>query len=94
MKKKKITVADLRKCLSYTDCRFGNLAEEMSNEELLKAKPHYDFGMDSMDITELTMEIEKECAVSFPDDVVDRYIDHHWRDDFASLLRVYNEEIA
>lgn len=73
MKKKELTVQDLRKAISnMNDEELSSMVEELSDEDFLEAEFMEDLSMDSLDVIEMTMEIEREHAIQIPDNAYER----------------------
>lgn len=68
---KEITLEVIRQVLK--DKQYLSV-DNMSDDELRKACFYKDFGMDSLDVIELSMSLERELSVSVPDEAVPEYI--------------------
>lgn len=72
---KEITLNDVRQALR--DTQYPSVmtkVDNMSDDELKKACFRTDFGMDSLDTIELSMNLERRLSVSVPDRAVSEYI--------------------
>ena len=68
MKKKVLTLQDVRDAIHcVNDEELSEYINSISDEELLASSFHEDLGMDSLDVIELMLEIERMCTVSIPD---------------------------
>lgn len=67
MKKKQLTLEDLRKAIY--DLNYPELSrdvERMSDEAFLECQLEEDLGLDSMDVVELTVNLENNCDICLP----------------------------
>ena len=90
MKKTKLTVQDVRTAIeNMHDEELSSMVAEMSDEELLAANFKDDFGMDSLDVIEMTLEMERDHAINIPDSAYEKM--KHRGETFEALLNAYNE---
>ncbi len=72
--KKKITLSDLRQAfIELNDSEVIEDTEKMSDEALLDCNFREDLQMDSLDVLELMLIVEKNCSISVPDDSYERF---------------------
>ena len=94
MDKKQLTLDDIRRAIKDFDLPYTELwdhADKMSDEAFAKCNFAEDFGMDSMDIVEITMILEKRCAISISDSSTDYVIGHNT---VQAMLDKYNADLA
>ena len=72
--KKVITLEDVRAALTDTlDAEGKRELDKMSDEALLDSNLNEDLLMDSLEIIESVMVLEKECGISVPDESYDNF---------------------
>lgn len=90
MEKKIITLKEVREALRcLNDEELSEYIDSISDEELLASSFHEDLGMDSLDVIETTLEIERMCAVSVPDEAY--YSFQKKGGTVQALIEIYNE---
>ena len=90
MKKNKLTVQDVRTAIANMhDEELSSMIDEMSDEELLAANFKDDFGMDSLDVIEMTLEMERDNALHIPDSAYEKMDSKGGT--IKDLLDAYNE---
>jgi len=88
----KLTIQDVRRAIyDMHDNELSEIVAEISDDDLLDTSLTEDLMMDSLDVIEMTLEIERLHGISIPDDAYDKvkYKDSKIR----TLLDIYNEAI-
>ena len=68
MAKKILEVQDIRRAAAeLNDSDLDAVISQMSDEEFLDSKFECDLELDSLEVTELTMNLEKDFDISIPD---------------------------
>lgn len=89
---KKLAVEDVRLALKETQYpSVWEKAEKMPDDDLKKACFRTDFSMDSLDVIELSMSLERELSVSIPDSAIATYISKGGT--VQALIDVFNTTI-
>lgn len=92
MSKRQLTLDDIRKAISETSMyEIGDDVAKMSDEAFEQCHLEDDLGMDSLDLMELTMQLEKDFEFSIPDDAEERVFK---RGTVADILEEYNKFVA
>lgn len=72
MSKKQLTLVDIRRAIGdLCDSELSEDVRKMSDEELLKCELEEDLGLDSMDIVDFTLNLENNCNICLPYDIVE-----------------------
>ena len=93
MAQKILTTANIRTAIN--GLRLPELTatvSNMSDKALLKAEFETDLGLDSLDVTELTMNLEKDLDISFPDSSFHRF--KRDGNTVQAMLKEYNRVLA
>lgn len=89
---KKIEISDLRNCIrSVVSPKQETMIENISENDLLKLSPGADLGLDSLDIVELSLLIEREFGVSFSEEIVGKWVRQCNYATFADILKDCNK---
>ena len=85
--KKEITISDFRVVLDeLLDLEGRNEVAQMTDEELLNCNFREDLLMDSLEIIESVMIMEKDFGIRVPDDAYD-----HFKDNGGTVRALLNE---
>ena len=92
MSKRQLTLDDIRKAISETSIyEIGEDVNKMSDEAFAQCYLEDDLGMDSLDLMELTMQLERNFDFSIPDDAEERVFK---LGTIADLVKEYNKFMA
>ena len=90
--KKELTLADIRKALKET--QYPSVWEKtdvMSDEKLRKSRFYTDFSMDSLDVIELTMCLERDLGASLPDNALSTF--SHKGGTVQAMIEAFNDNL-
>ena len=92
MEKVKLTVQDVRNAVNYMhDAELSEIVSEYSDDKLAEANLMSDLQMDSLDIIEMTLEIEQARSVCIPDEAYEKI--RYSGGSVQAMLDIYNEFI-
>lgn len=92
MNTKQLTLDDIRKAIAETSMyEIGEDVARMTDEAFAQCYLEDDLGIDSLDLMELTMQLERNHNLSIPDDAEERVFKHGT---VADILAEYNKYVA
>lgn len=92
MKKVKLTIQDVRDAINdMNDAELSEFVSELPDDKLAEANLMTDLQMDSLDIIEMTLEIEQARSVSIPDEAYEKI--RNSGGSVQDMLDIYNEVI-
>ena len=87
-----ITISGIRGSIkAVVDSRLENDVTEMTDENLANLTLGADLGMDSLDIVELSMLIEREFKISFSEDIIGKWVKNSNELTIADIVKYCNE---
>lgn len=87
-----ITISGIRGSIkAVVDSRLENDVTEMTDENLANLTLGVDLGMDSLDIVELSMLIEREFKISFSKDIIGKWVKNRNELTIADIVKYCNE---
>lgn len=93
MEQKTLTSADIRQAINdLKDSKLSNDIARMSDESFIDCNFGEDLGLDSMDVVELTMNIEHNCNVNIPASATDSVI--LGQNTVKAMLETYNSHLG